>query len=145
MSNIPIIGSTDSEPKYTFVVDYKKKCHEPRLKLRPALISLTLPLGTSEEDTKKYRKLAASIFVQCEKLGFKGTLFGRFNDVVDHKFLGIIMTKDGKEFAQFIDRAGLMEYVANKAVLSPEETSPMISQPTLDETVRVNQGIALPA
>jgi hypothetical protein len=119
----PIVGET----KYTFETERKRKHRFARLKIHKNGMLLMLPETITEDGMKRYKKVAAAIFLKALEMGIPGTMFGRF----EYDYDGIVMTYKGRPFCSYLDREA---YRRDNPVVAPAEVS-MIIKPDLKTVV----------
>ena len=120
------------EKKYRFECERKRKHKVPRLKITATGLRLMLPSGTGEDEEKRYRRIAAAIFLKALEQGVPGALFGRF----EHKYDGIVMTWKGKPYCTYVDRKA---YEQDHPVVGADQVS-LIQQATMQQTIALAQG-----
>jgi hypothetical protein len=139
-TSTPIIGET----KYNFEVERSKKHKVPRVMIektgadgRPAwMLKLMLPEFTGPEETLRYKKIAASIYLKCIEKGIPGRLYGKF----EFKYDGIVMTHKGEPFCRTMDVAAYERDNPPSPVVEHPGTDPkLLVQPTLQQVVDLNQ------
>jgi hypothetical protein len=100
------------------------------------MLKLMLPEFTGPEETLRYKKIAASIYLKCIEKGIPGRLYGKF----EFKYDGIVMTHKGKPFCRTMDVAAYERDNPPSRVVEHPGTDPkLLVQPTLQQVVDLNQ------
>ena len=137
----PIIGET----KYNFETERSKKHKIPRVMIektgadgRPAwTLTLMLPEFTGPEESLRYTKIAAQIYLDCIARGIPGRLYGKF----EFKYDGIVMTHKGRPFCRTMDVAAYERDNPPNPVTEHPGTDPkLLVMPTTQQVVDLNQG-----